>query len=364
MKFSVVSLFCLISLSCLSQSQVWKTGKIVSSDGDTVKVEILFEDWNKSPAEITYRSSGLRSTANASNSRGFIIDAPYEAYVVKTAELKYYLKVAVAIGADPVEKVVTATLFFELVHQLDDIKLYRIVDEDNETRFFLERAGTLRELHNISYLIGEYSEKRVERRVYREELKAVLNDCETLKTNNLAYSERDIVGLLEDYAICKGVDKAEFAKDLQRPKLNLGVSVGIPFIAYSNSVTYALAGEIVSPRRFGRFSAIVELGVLSKSYKPIPTNVPGRTFVPNSERKPYVGLFGSIKLINAPVSPVINFGFMSHSTLVVGAGIAHRSGTALMLHHGLVRGPESYDSGSARFATVQLRVMIPTIKSN
>jgi hypothetical protein len=349
MKALILAAFVITTIQSLAQDN-WKRGKVVLTSGDTLDGEILYEDWKQSPQQIVYRSAagGAERSVLPLEAKSFVINNPNELYEPFTAEITYYLLVPVAQGVSPIDKKVEVTAFFEVLLSNPKVSLYRFIDDQNTPRFFIKRENVLRELHNISYYtkVNE-GVVHVERPNYREELKQILNDCGKPGNKKVFYTAASLVDAVREYLNgCHQTDNSSFEQANLKPQINVGGFYG-GFIIGSTGA-FGGTAEIISGKRFQRFSTIFELGKLTDT-----RNIPESLKFPPT----YFSIFGCARLLppaEAPVSPALLFGFSSMHVVNAGFGFVHKNGSGLTIHHTLLSGGVPFKTP---VTSLQLRIM-------
>lgn len=88
----------------------------------------------------------------------------------------------------------------ELLYESSIVKLHRVFDQNKKLRLFLQKNDRIYTLENVEYqIIRPQSTYLYQKATYRQTLKEVLSDCPTLDAERLPYTEKAIVGLLDQY---------------------------------------------------------------------------------------------------------------------------------------------------------------------
>jgi hypothetical protein len=143
---------CLLAFPLNAQND-WKKGLLVNSSGDTLKGEILFGDWERSPANVQFRVVGTTSIKSFSpdSSQGFLLPEPKTEFVSKPITIKYYSKTPIDQRKNPVISEFNGHAFLEVLLRSESVVLYTYKDSEKDERFFIEKSNHLTELLNIEY---------------------------------------------------------------------------------------------------------------------------------------------------------------------------------------------------------------------
>src|SRR5688572_2132619 len=91
--------------------QQWKITKLVTTDSDTIQGQVLFEDWNKSPASIQFKDEqGNVTSKSAREIKSFSIQEPLKTFESKNLTLSYYKEI-VAESTSPIARTDSVTVF-------------------------------------------------------------------------------------------------------------------------------------------------------------------------------------------------------------------------------------------------------------
>jgi hypothetical protein len=203
----VIGFLCIVCFGFSGNAQQeWKIAKLVTNDNDTLRGQINFEDWDRSPVSIQFKDeNGNLASKSAHEIKSFSIQDPSKTFESKEVTLNYYKKEIVAEKASPILKTDSITLFLEVLLQSSRVTLYECMDDDKQPRFFLRKDDRLHELRNPVYRVarGETSHI-IKSEVYKAQLNQLLSECPTLNTERLTYTDKDLVDLLVKYhTYCK-----------------------------------------------------------------------------------------------------------------------------------------------------------------
>jgi hypothetical protein len=204
-----------------SAQQQWKAAILVTNDSDTIKGQVNFEDWARSPTAIQFKDEqGNVTSKSATEIKSFSIQEPSKTFESKNLKLSYYQKGIVAEGTSPIARTDSVTLFLEILLKSSRVILFECGDDENQMRFFLQKDDKLHELRNPVYRVakGETSHM-IRSEVYKAQLKQLLSECPTLNTEGLHYTDKDLVDLLVTYhSYCKTEYKLESQQEgLEQP---------------------------------------------------------------------------------------------------------------------------------------------------
>ena len=205
--------------------QEWKIAQVVINDSDTIQGQIAFEDWGQSPKSVQFRDEhGITTSKSVEEIRSFTIHDPLKTFESKNLVLSYYSKEHVPAGTSPIVRTDSVTLFLEVLLRSSRIILYECIDDENQTRFFLQKDGRLHELRNPVYRMskGETSHL-IKSEIYKAQLKELLSECPTLNTQNVSYTDKDIVDLLIKYhTYCKTEYDTETHQEIGGERFAIG----------------------------------------------------------------------------------------------------------------------------------------------
>ena len=278
MKYVIRDIYFLCILFCgftgYAQQQ-WKSVKIVTNVNDTLQGQLNFEDWDRSPAAIQFKDGqGNVTTKTAQEIRSFTIQEPLKTYESKKLTLAYYENGVVAEGKSPIVKTDSVTLFIEVLLHSARVTLYECLDEDKEPRYFLRKDDKLHELRNPVYRVAKGETSHIVRNeVYKTQLTLLLSECPTLNTENLGYTDKELVDLLIKYhKYCK----ADYSGESHQEGLGQRFAIGAMFrhapeIAAPTSFL-GLNALIFSKKRFNSLFVAIDVGYGLGPFEDDPTS--------------------------------------------------------------------------------------------
>jgi hypothetical protein len=282
--FFLLVLFCAFN-SCFAQS--WTPASVVNSNGDSIRGEILFKDWNISPAAIEFRSQ-QQAVVNANDITAFKIYQGNRSFERVNILLKYYKPIVVQYS-NPVDREVPTNVFAEVIYSNALVRLYSLGDEDKTERFLIKMEGqNIVELVNFSFRIStEKGTFQRDNQVYQKQLGQMLSDCDFGGTTSIVYQEKAIIRVLDKYSNCKGITATKSrqgVKGLVNGGLMLA-STGVPtgYITSTKLVSVpgttmpvstirrdqqqapvvGIALQILSRKRFGNRFSSLEGGIIT-----------------------------------------------------------------------------------------------------
>ena len=257
-------LLCIILCGFSGQAQQqWKIGRLVTNNSDTIQGQIVFEDWNQSPSLIQFKDEhGIMTSKSAEEVKSFSIQEPHKTFESKNVILSYYSKDVVAAGASPIVRTDSVTLFLEVLLRSSRVTLYECMDDERQTRFFLEKDGRLHELRNQVYRLakGETSHL-IKSKIYKAQLKQLLSECPTLNTEQLSYTDKGMVDLLVKYhTYCKTEYEAESHHEIAPERFAIGAIFRYAPEIENVKSYLGLNALIFSKKKFNSFFVSVDIG--------------------------------------------------------------------------------------------------------
>src|SRR5579859_7145970 len=131
-------ILCMLTFSLNAQKD-WKKAAVVSSSGDTLGGEILYGDWDRSPASVLFRAKEAASVKSFSpdSIRGFVLPDPKSEFVSKPIAIKYYAKTPIDQRKNPVVSEFNGNAFLEVFLRSESVILYSYKDNEKDERFFI-----------------------------------------------------------------------------------------------------------------------------------------------------------------------------------------------------------------------------------
>ena len=199
--FSFLLLVCFIK----NVEAQYKSGFIVSNEGDTTRGYIQYLDWNISPEFILFRDNvnvqGQRFYADQLSA--FSIDSTHEHFVgKKIGILDIYRSDEFGISPSMVPTKYKF-VFLQTVLRGPEASLYKYVNSGVEEHYFIETPILFQELLNYSY----YERVRgttyhVKREDYKRQLTSICSNSIDFKSKLPNYSEKELIRYLEKYNSC------------------------------------------------------------------------------------------------------------------------------------------------------------------
>jgi len=151
MKHLYLFLFLIFLLPFFASAQSnYKPGYVVNLKGDTLKGSINYHEWEKNPAQVTFKNgSGNVQEFTVYNARAFAVNG-----------LEYYEQRTVSVSTDPVDlgklmpksdsNFVTKTVFLKLLMRGKYASLY-YYNDDVKSRFYLSDAADSGQPDELGY---------------------------------------------------------------------------------------------------------------------------------------------------------------------------------------------------------------------
>ena len=331
-KFSRCCFLCLVLFGFTANAQQqWSIAKLVTADSDTIHGEILFEDWVKSPSSIQFKNTnGSTTNYPAKDIKSIYINKPVKQFASKPLALSYYNKNVVAEGTSPIAKTDSVTLLIEVLLEGPAVKLYECMDEQGQARFFLEKDNHLHELRNPSYRLAKGENIHViHKEIYKEQLKQLLSECPSLKTNRVKYSDVDLVDLLLEYhRYCKVDVNTEFEQKALGERVSFGGTFR-SFPQFEEVPTFVgLSMNVFSKKKFNSAFFSIDAGIGFAMRRDVFEGDDSDIF--------YVGLYGGKYFGLGTWRPVIYTGISNIiGPFDTGVGLAYKKFATVSLSSGL-----------------------------
>gem|GEM_PF-7035837 len=259
MRF-LLGLFLLLPI--LGQGQVkWVSGYVLPLNGDTLKGEILNEDWESGPASISFRQGGESTRYRAREMQAFGLPNTDLHYVSRPIEANVYRK-KIADAQSAIERQQKGHYALQvLVHQ-GDLRFYRLADPVLGERLFLEKGGNFTELVYYAYELNKggtiFKGKVTD---YLTQLTQAFSDQPTYKLGSPLYQEASLTKAVMRYCALRTGGK--YVGTVKRGDIRLMI-----FGDYLTTSQYVGAGvQLISPRNFGKNFFTFELRALALSTK-------------------------------------------------------------------------------------------------
>ena len=245
--------------------ETWVKGSCVTIQGDTLYGKILFNDWDTSPHQVTFRdtTTQIQKAFSTDELKSFelIYDNKFEVFESKTVKITKYSLIPGAYGTNPI-KFDTLSRFIELKFKSEIISLFELIDDSMSPHFYISKNSVLTELQygNVYFTKNELLVKYTYNE-YRMQLKELLKECSTLKVSNVKYDVNSLIKLLEEYhSFCK-IDYDVLFKKESQTIIDIGVSARRFNLPENDEVsTYNAVVRFLLPKRFNNRFITLELG--------------------------------------------------------------------------------------------------------
>lgn len=317
MRSLIAAVVCVL-VSIASYSQNWQQATIIFHNGDSLMGEIDFVDWSISPSFIQFRSNGQVRSYDQTELNSFTVTGT-QRYKLVRARLRYYNTVPVTAGGSPIDHEDSVAVYSEVLYSNPNLALYSLQDSWEDERLFLIKDGVVRELVHFTVTFDRGGQNyNQENNSYREQLKALLKDCDVAVNSSLVYSPRAIVPLLRKYSSCRGY-ASTVEKHEKKGLINIGVyagGAGFKVFDFPLLKTTKIAGfdiQVLSKRNHNNVFIWLEAGYLFSSFE-----------YPDNLLRPFaLGLYGGRYFGQGKVQPLIFTGLSSINRVFdTGAGIA------------------------------------------
>lgn len=268
MRLSFTLLLYLSYLTAKAQYQM-RPATLTSRNDETRQGVVRYYDWNNNPQSIDFaddKASLAQTVPIRSIKRLSVVDGPvYEALHLK---VPYYAKSPISVGADLILRTDSSYHFAELLLDSEPVKLFRLFDADDKTRFLIAKYDSLVLLNDIHVLLAKrnavYNYNIPE---YRKTLKTVLNECPTLNTDATAYTESGLIALVKEYLSFCRIDAKIYSeqKQLSKPLIGLGAFGSSWRNSEGTAQIYGVSVQILLPRRFHNVFVVTDVGRVGSS---------------------------------------------------------------------------------------------------
>lgn len=235
--FFIFSLIFSLNVNAFSQEN-YLDAKVLSLNDDTLTGYINYQEWERNPKTIKFKSS--RESEFIEYSPGDI-----QAFWVGN---DYYLSRNITVTESPrkpeqltyeKEKTSKNITAFILVLVSGEASLYEYVDEMSVERYYAKKkGGELYELIYYKYYTQQYGARMItENRKYGGQLIYLFQDCEEIKKDigSATYKASDLSKVVEKYNLCINSEN-EYVRVEKRNKMRFGVlgGVSISMIKFDN----------------------------------------------------------------------------------------------------------------------------------
>lgn len=276
-------LFIFFVFSCVTSfaQQNYLNGYIVSLQGDTIKGQIDYKNWEKNPSNIQFKKENSENakaySATEINAFGISTLNRTEKYISAKVLIAHSSEDMETMDTDGIFKDTEETLFLLQIYD-GSYKLYTYKDE--KIHFYITEGSQINELKYKKYFDKSKNTIMSSDR-YKIQLINLLKNCSTIREttiNNTNYNMIDLIKLLKTYDKCMGVNHTQAAVQ-ESAKVVFGGILATDFSTISavngkyRDETISSAGNFAvgvsislkSPRNYGSSSIQIEL--LYRRYK-------------------------------------------------------------------------------------------------
>lgn len=254
----------------------FQPGYLLSLQGDTLRGQIDYQEWDRNPRSIRFRAGSAGETRyGPSDIAGFGVMG--DVYHSRMAEIDVTPRNDDELKYDAERDLVMDTVFLQVLVKGPAVTLYYLLDERLKTHFFIAKDSLFRELVYHRWAKGSKGARRLrEKHEYRGQLGFLLNECPDLVSRiaRLDYELKLMLRLVQDYYACRELTPT-YVKQYQKVALAYGVMAGATLTqmrlisgfsdfneaAFEGSFapTFGVSLNVIPPRARGRFSAYVDL---------------------------------------------------------------------------------------------------------
>jgi hypothetical protein len=196
-KLLFLSTFLFLALTLTAQKN-YQPGWLVLNNGDTVRGQIDYRNWERNPRTIRFKQSQTAEATNYTVETLQSFEVAGEDYYLKAIVIKDMLPVKLnALEFEGEQKMITDTVFLRSVIQGDKISLYELID-DKPHYFIQQPGGTFEELIYQVYLSKSDRLHTVTHALYKDQLKrfAINNTSLRNRIDNSDYREKDLTSVI------------------------------------------------------------------------------------------------------------------------------------------------------------------------
>jgi hypothetical protein len=225
---------------------------------------LTYKDWARSPTFIDFTpatgSDALKISAKAIQTLVLENGAVYEGLFLT---IPYYMKEPVSTGNNIIHHTDSTYYLAELLVDGGIVKLYRFFDDNTDVRFAVSKNDSLVLLHNITVpLVKHNTTYSFSDPAFRRELKAILSECPTLKTDQVHYTESSLIELLKEYVSFCRLDTKVYLEQKNLGKIIPTIGIfGAYWPVFDNYVVnYGASLQLLLPRRFQNVFILLDVG--------------------------------------------------------------------------------------------------------
>lgn len=283
----LLSFFLLAFMVKIYAQENFIEGLIVSHDNDTIRGQIDYQNWEKNPSEIVFKSrNGSTNKYEPKDIMAFSVSEDfYESKIAVIDKSAHKLR-DLEFKINPV--IITDTVFLMALVKAR-ASLYYLKDENLKTHYFIEKDSTeIKELivnKDLKWI--KYSKILVTTEKFKSQLMFYFSACPGIHKmiNKAEYNAKSLVKIFKIYNNCSSSKIGYIKKEEGGSRYKLGIITGlsstkIKFENFNNSAfkslgnadfkrsynfTFGLSLNFVIPRNRGRYRIYADL--LYKSYK-------------------------------------------------------------------------------------------------
>ncbi|GAB2795446.1 hypothetical protein GCM10027275_45760 [Rhabdobacter roseus] len=250
----ILFLACLFSPSAFGQGK-YLEGYLITHQKDTIRGFVKFDDWEKSPREVTFKETLAQApqVLDISKVASFFVTSVNEKYVSKKIGLTHISDMRVYTSIPQVHTTDSTALYLQLLLDGPQAKLYKWGDEQGQKRFFVEKAGTLQELYNYQYqreVKGQIYMATLD--AYKKQLQNLCSDAPAFKAAVPAYKEGALKAYLQKYNGFFSSELIAYQSDKPKTTFDVGFNAGLEqFIADARTqrASFGIAARWNLPRQ-------------------------------------------------------------------------------------------------------------------
>ena len=189
-------------------SQNFESGTIVKN-GVSILGLIKYENWLNSPTKISFKQdiSSTEQLISAEEIQSFSVNG--EQYTAQNISIQTYLDGQSdsyqIMGKLYETKQISGVFFLRNVLTSQSVTLFKMIDVQARTRFFLKKGDQFNELINYTKKIENNTVKFEQKmKGYIGQLQQSFSDCNVPVSNDLLYQEEELIKICSIYATCKG----------------------------------------------------------------------------------------------------------------------------------------------------------------
>ena len=293
-------------------SQNFESGTIVKN-GVSISGLIKYENWLNSPTEISFKRDifSTEQLISAEEIESFSVNG--EQYTAQDITIQMYSdgpNDSYQIAGKPYEaKQISGVFFLRNIFTSQSIKLFRMIDVQERTRFFLQKDTETNELYNYTKKI-ELNSYQFEKQMkgYIGQLQQSFSDCNIIVSNDLSYQEKPLIEICSAYATCRG-ETVILNKQRKSDKISITPVFNLGTLPYeSNYLAWGAGINVSFPRNYGNKYARAEMSFWRFDNK----NIPLFSLLAGS-------YFGSKN-----IRPFANLGITWNVSPLIGGGISYK----------------------------------------